>query len=89
MEAAGVKKLLYHETGLKGLLGLSNDMRELEANSDRRLSWPSTISCIGSDFMPASARTPYHSNVTATAEELMIARHTLAVVSGHRPSAAP
>jgi acetate kinase len=34
MEAAAVEKLLYHESGLKGLSGISNDMRELEANSD-------------------------------------------------------
>jgi acetate kinase len=34
MSAAEVQTLLYHECGLKGLSGLSNDVRELEASSD-------------------------------------------------------
>src|SRR4029077_18093428 len=34
MTAAAVEKLLYHECGLKGLSGISNDVRELEASSD-------------------------------------------------------
>ena len=34
MSAAAVEKLLYHECGLKGLSGVSNDVRELEASSD-------------------------------------------------------
>ena len=34
MGAAAVQKLFYHECGLKGLSGLSNDMRDLEASSD-------------------------------------------------------
>ena len=34
MSAADVEKLLYHECGLKGLSGISNDVRELEASSD-------------------------------------------------------
>ena len=32
MSAEGVQQLLYHESGLKGLSGLSNDMRDLEAS---------------------------------------------------------
>jgi acetate kinase len=36
MSAAVVQDLLYRECGLKGLSGLSNDMRELEASSDPR-----------------------------------------------------
>ena len=32
MTAAAVQDLLYHESGLKGLSGISNDMRELEAS---------------------------------------------------------
>jgi acetate kinase len=34
MTAAEVQKLLYNECGLKGLSGVSNDVRELEASSD-------------------------------------------------------
>lgn len=34
MSPADVQHLLYHECGLKGLSGLSNDVRELEASSD-------------------------------------------------------
>jgi acetate kinase len=34
MTAAQVQKLLYGECGLKGLSGISNDVRELEASSD-------------------------------------------------------
>ena len=36
MTAAEVQKLLYGECGLKGLSGISNDVRELEASSDQR-----------------------------------------------------
>jgi acetate kinase len=36
MEPAAVQDLLYRESGLKGLSGISNDMRELESNSDSR-----------------------------------------------------
>src|SRR5207344_2894270 len=34
MPAAEVQKLLYNECGLKGLSGVSNDVRELEASAD-------------------------------------------------------
>ena len=34
MNASEVQKLLYTECGLKGLSGLSNDVRELQASSD-------------------------------------------------------
>ncbi|MEL6236943.1 MAG: acetate kinase, partial [Pseudomonadota bacterium] len=34
MDAAAIQRLLYHEAGLLGLSGISNDMRELEAASD-------------------------------------------------------
>jgi acetate kinase len=34
MDAAALTRFLYHECGLKGLSGVSNDMRELEASSD-------------------------------------------------------
>ena len=34
MTAAQVQDLLYHESGLKGLSGVSNDVRELEASAD-------------------------------------------------------
>ncbi|MGY4504944.1 acetate kinase [Bradyrhizobium sp. GM24.11] len=36
MSAARVQDFLYRECGLKGLSGVSNDMRELEASSDPR-----------------------------------------------------
>jgi acetate kinase len=36
MTAAQVQDLLYHQSGLKGLSGFSNDMRELEASADPR-----------------------------------------------------
>ena len=39
MTAAEVQKLLYHECGLKGLSGISNDIRELEASTDRKASF--------------------------------------------------
>ena len=36
MTAAQVQELLYAECGLKGLSGISNDVRELQASSDPR-----------------------------------------------------
>jgi acetate kinase len=36
MDAAALERLLYHESGLKALSGISNDMRELQANPDPR-----------------------------------------------------
>ena len=39
MTAAQVQALLYNECGLKGLSGISNDVRELEASSDPRASF--------------------------------------------------
>src|SRR5262249_20076384 len=36
MDVAALERLLYHESGLKGLSGISNDMRELQANPDPR-----------------------------------------------------
>ena len=36
MSANEVQDMLYRESGLKGLSGLSNDMRDLESNSDPR-----------------------------------------------------
>jgi len=36
MQPAAVQDLLYRESGLKGLSGISNDMRELQSNSDPR-----------------------------------------------------
>jgi acetate kinase len=36
MDAAALERLLYHESGLRGLSGISNDMRELQTNSDPR-----------------------------------------------------
>jgi acetate kinase len=36
MTPKAVEDLLYHDSGLKGLSGISNDMRDLEASSDAR-----------------------------------------------------
>lgn len=36
MQPAAVQDLLYRESGLKGLSGISNDMRELQASADPR-----------------------------------------------------
>jgi acetate kinase len=36
MTPAAVQDLLYHESGLMGLSGISNDMRDLQSNSDPR-----------------------------------------------------
>ena len=36
MTAAEVQKLLYNECGLKGLSGISNDVRDLEASTDEK-----------------------------------------------------
>jgi acetate kinase len=36
MTPAAVQDLLYHESGLEGLSGISNDMRDLQSNSDPR-----------------------------------------------------
>jgi acetate kinase len=36
MTAKAVQDLLYHDSGLKGLSGISNDMRELQSNPDPR-----------------------------------------------------
>ncbi|CAH1672455.1 Acetate kinase [Hyphomicrobiales bacterium] len=39
MSAEAVSKLLYHEAGLKGLSGISNDMRDLLASEDPRAAF--------------------------------------------------
>jgi acetate kinase len=39
MTAAEVQDLLYRECGLKGLSGVSNDVRDLEASSDPRAAF--------------------------------------------------
>jgi acetate kinase len=39
MSAAQVQSFLYRECGLKGLSGISNDMRELEASADPRAAF--------------------------------------------------
>ena len=39
MSPAEVQRLLYHDCGLKGLSGISNDMRELEASGDPRAAF--------------------------------------------------
>jgi acetate kinase len=39
MTAAEVQAMLYHDSGLKGLSGLSNDVRELQASSDKKAAF--------------------------------------------------
>jgi acetate kinase len=39
MSTADVTHLFYHESGLKGLSGISNDVRELEASADPRATF--------------------------------------------------
>ena len=39
MSAAAVQDLLYRDCGLKGLSGISNDVRELEASTDPRAAF--------------------------------------------------
>jgi acetate kinase len=39
MSAAAVQEMLYHECGLQGLSGISNDMRELEKSDDPRAAF--------------------------------------------------
>ena len=39
MDPAKVEHFLYHDCGLKGLSGVSNDMRELESSSDPRAAF--------------------------------------------------
>jgi acetate kinase len=134
MTAAEVQKLLYNECGLKGLSGVSNDVRELETSSDPKAAfaleyfvyrvglWAGTLAAalggldafvftagigenspsmrariaarlawLGCDLDPgankenaslisgAKSRVPIY--VVPTDEELMIAKHTLSVLS--------
>ncbi|MEY9324855.1 acetate/propionate family kinase [Sinorhizobium fredii] len=134
MSADAVSDLLYHEAGLKGLSGISNDMRELLASDDPRaafaiahfvhrcrlnlgmlaaalggvdafvftagvgensapirariaegLTWlgaeldPAANDAGGALISTATSRVALH--VIPTDEELMIARHTLALVN--------
>src|ERR1043165_1512252 len=39
MTAAQVQKLLYNDSGLKGLSGISNDVRELEATAEAKAAF--------------------------------------------------
>ncbi len=134
MDAAAVQKLLYNSCGLKGLSGISNDVRDLEASADpkaafaldyfayriglnagmlaaalggvdgfvftagigenspsmrariaRNLQWlgieldPAANATRGPLISRAGSRVPVY--VVPTDEELMIARHTLALLS--------
>lgn len=137
MTAAETQNLLYRECGLKGLSGVSNDVRELEASSDPRaafaidyfvyrvglyagmlaaalggldalvftagigensvtlraricekLAWlgaildPAANAARKSLISPPDSRVALY--VVPTDEELMIARHTLALISADR-----
>jgi acetate kinase len=135
MTAGAVEKLLYHDCGLKGLSGISNDVRELEASANpkagfaldyfayrvglnagmlaaalggldgfvftagigenspsmrariaKKLAWlgieldPSANAAGGPLISRRNSRVAVH--VIPTDEELMIARHTLALLAG-------
>ena len=136
MSAADVQQLLYSECGLKGLSGISNDVRDLEASNDPRAAFAldhlvyqiglhagmlaaalggldafvftagigensvslrsriaETLNWLGAKLDPdanaaGSLISPPDSRVALyvipTNEELMIARHTLAVVAEAR-----
>jgi acetate kinase len=139
MSAAQVQDFLYRECGLKGLSGVSNDMRELETSADPRAAFAidyfvyriglnagmlaaalggidafvftagigensasirsriaEKLAWLGVALDPAEngkptgkisrsdSRTPVY--VVPTDEELMIAQHTLALLSSARPS---
>ncbi|ASY57020.1 acetate kinase [Sinorhizobium sp. CCBAU 05631] len=134
MSAEAVSDLLYHDAGLKGLSGISNDMRELLESDDKRASFAidhfvhrcslsagmlaaalggvdafvftagvgensapirariaERLAWLGAELEPAAneggaalistaaSRVALH--VIPTDEELMIARHTLALIS--------
>jgi acetate kinase len=137
MDAAALTDLLYRESGLKGLSGMSNDMRELQDNPDPRARlavdyfiYRASLSAgmlaaalggldavvftagigensavirarvseklawLGVAIDPAAneanalrisqAESPVPVLVVPTDEELMIARHTVALLSEHR-----
>jgi acetate kinase len=137
MSAADVQHLFYHESGLKGLSGISNDVRDLEASADPRAAFgleyfvyraglyvgmlaaalggldafvftagigensvslrariAEKLGWLGAALDPAAnaARATLISRpdsrvavyVIPTDEELMIARHTLALLTAHR-----
>ncbi|APG84941.1 acetate kinase AckA [Sinorhizobium americanum CCGM7] len=134
MSADAVSDLLYHDAGLKGLSGISNDMRELLESDDERASFAvahfvhrcslsagalaaalggvdafvftagvgensapirariaERLAWLGAELDPAaneagaalisSAASRVALHVIPTDEELMIARHTLALIS--------
>ena len=58
MSVQSVSDLLYRESGLKGLSGISNDVRELLASDDPRAAFASTISSIVAGSTPACSRLP-------------------------------
>jgi acetate kinase len=137
MTTADVQHLFYHESGLKGLSGISNDVRDLEASTDPRAAFAldyfvyriglyagtlaaalggldalvftagigensvslrariaEKLAWLGAALDPAAnaARATLISRpdsrvalyVVPTDEELMIARHTLALLAGRR-----
>ncbi|WP_026619783.1 acetate/propionate family kinase [Ensifer sp. WSM1721] len=136
MSVAAVSDLLYHDAGLKGLSGISNDMRELLASDDPRASFAIAhfvhrcrlhagllaaalggidafvftagvgensasirariaegLAWLGAELDAAAneagaavistTRSRIALHVIPTDEELMIARHTLALISSH------
>ena len=59
MSAGEVQDFLYQDCGLKGLSGISNDVRDLEASGTQRLGSRSTISFTGSPCRPVSWLRPW------------------------------
>jgi acetate kinase len=45
MSAAAVQDFLYRECGLKGLSGISNDVRELQSSADPRAAFALDYFC--------------------------------------------
>jgi acetate kinase len=87
MTAAQTQNLLYGECGLKGLSGISSDVRELEASPDPQarfaLEQANAAGASGAVSIAApESRVGLY--VVATDEELMIARHTLALLTARR-----
>jgi acetate kinase len=139
MDAAAISDLLYRESGLKGLSGISNDMRELQTSADpgaklavdyfvyraalcagmltsalggldafvftagigensavirariaERLGWLGARIDVDANAVNAGVISRSDSAVAVlvvpTDEEIMIARHTLALLSANRAS---
>ena len=59
MSGHEVQHLLYHDCGLKGLSGISNDMRELEASPDPRAAFAIDYFVYRIRSLPGRSRQPW------------------------------